>query len=202
MAIYTYDIANDTANGSVLPSVLHFEIETAAYASATFDHVNAHGNNLYVFYTGDLDTADKTALDAVVAAHDGGVTIVQNSMYGASEEESMTSSTDYVVKLQLNMTVPIQKDVIINYSAEIGSSSSWCGVGIKVEHIDSTGEIHIPAENQPMIYVLEWDAFSGFAKCVLTPGANTITIYYKTVNLFGTTSAKIRRARLYIEGIK
>ena len=200
MGVETYSVADDTLNGSVIPSILHWEISQDGTVGSIFNHLNAYQDNILISYTGgSLTGPQQTALDAVVNNHDGGVQTTSGGETSESEAESTTSSTTYVNKLTMNITYGTTREVLVHYSAEIGSTAGWCGVGIKVEHTDSASNVVTIAENQPMIYLLEWGAFCGFGKATLTPGVNTLTIDYKSVALFGATSAKIRRARMFIE---
>lgn len=202
MGVEQYSVADDTLNGSVIPSILHWEITQDGTMSPIFNHLNAYQDNIFISYMGaSLSGAEQTALDGVIANHDGGVQTSGGGETGDSEGETTTASTEYVNKLTMNIISPTTKDVMVHYSAEIGSTAGWCGVGVKVEHTDSASTVVIIAENQPMIYLLEWGAFSGFGKTTLTPGTNVLTIDYKTVALFGATSAKMRRARMFIEDI-
>ena len=202
MGVETYSVADDTLNGSVIPSILHWELSQDGTVGSIFNHLNAYQDNILVSYQGgSLTGPQQTAMDAVVAAHDGGVQTAGGGSSGDSEAESTTASTTYVNKLTMNIISSVQKDVMVHYSAEIGSTAGWCGVGVKVDHTNSASTVYTVAENQPMIYLLEWGAFCGFGKTTLTPGLNVLTIDYKAVVLFGATSAKIRRARMYVEDI-
>lgn len=71
MPTYSYSISQDTLNGLVDAGSLHVEIEAVTSKIVGVSTDPSGGDNLYVDFDPDVTPAEKTAVDAVVAAHTG-----------------------------------------------------------------------------------------------------------------------------------
>lgn len=71
MATETYSVANDTLNGIVTESRLAIEIDDDPGILVALNHIERRGDVLDLIFALELPAPEKTALDAVVAAHDG-----------------------------------------------------------------------------------------------------------------------------------
>lgn len=67
----SYTISAETARGAVDSAVLTDEILDESAITTTLSHVNTSGDTLDVYFASALSGAEITALDAVVAAHEG-----------------------------------------------------------------------------------------------------------------------------------
>jgi hypothetical protein len=77
MAVYTYSVADDTANGVVAPAELHKEI--AISHPIDFEGVKVEGDVLEIFYTNALSAEDETALGVTVSVHTGVSTAIDRT---------------------------------------------------------------------------------------------------------------------------
>lgn len=70
---YTYSVANDTLNSKVSPSALRDEIDADVSITVGVDPqgISVVADVLDVWFKASLSAGEKTALDSVVAAHDG-----------------------------------------------------------------------------------------------------------------------------------
>lgn len=71
MATETYSVAGDTLNGIVSESRLAIEIDDDPGILVALDLIERRGDVLDLIFASALPAPEKTALDAVVAAHDG-----------------------------------------------------------------------------------------------------------------------------------
>ena len=75
MADYIYSVINDFPNHQVDPQSLHQEILDESAITETLDGVNVTGDECKIVFLQTLSGPEETALDGVVAAHDGTATI-------------------------------------------------------------------------------------------------------------------------------
>ena len=73
MALTTYDysIIADTANGICQPTTLQNEINASNTILVGISHIDVYGDNIHIVMKDTLPTAQETALDNVVANHQG-----------------------------------------------------------------------------------------------------------------------------------
>lgn len=75
ITVYNYSIADDTANGKVAPRNLDQEIRDDLTITKELAGVTISGNDLDISFQAALDVTEESALDSIVAAHTGVVTI-------------------------------------------------------------------------------------------------------------------------------
>jgi len=68
---YTYSVSGDFPNGKVVPSSLTLEIQADADITIALDYINVSGDDCDIWFKDTLPAGDETALNAVVAAHQG-----------------------------------------------------------------------------------------------------------------------------------
>ena len=71
MSSYTYSIINDTLNAKVVPDKLQDEINASDSIDNTLSSVGTVSSDIIIKFATALDAAEQTALNAIVAAHDG-----------------------------------------------------------------------------------------------------------------------------------
>ena len=71
MATVVYSVQDDTLNGAVSPTKLDAEVRADTGVPIELDGVTVEGDVLSIAFQADLDAGQTTALNAVVAAHDG-----------------------------------------------------------------------------------------------------------------------------------
>ena len=69
--LFTYSISGDTLNGAVAIDKLKDEIRADVTITIALSTITIDGNDLDITFKANLATPEETALDAVVAAHDG-----------------------------------------------------------------------------------------------------------------------------------
>jgi len=75
ITVYNFSIVDDTANGAVAPRNLDAEIRAHLDIPVELDGITIVGNDLNISFQDALSVSAETALDGVVAAHDGVVTV-------------------------------------------------------------------------------------------------------------------------------
>ena len=66
-----YSISNDTANGLLAQGALYEQIQEDSNITTALDNISVSGDTVTVLFKEDISAAEKTALDALIAAHDG-----------------------------------------------------------------------------------------------------------------------------------
>lgn len=89
----TYTISTETNNGSVNLVLLRDEIEADAGITTSIEYLSASGDTLEIYFAAALGGSEITALDAVVAAHDGVNTITSFQFWEENTAETTTAET-------------------------------------------------------------------------------------------------------------
>ena len=69
--VYDYSVISDTANGICQPTTLQNEIGANPSITIAVSHIDMYGDNIHITMKDALSSAEETALDGVVAAHQG-----------------------------------------------------------------------------------------------------------------------------------
>ena len=89
----TYAISTETANGAVNGTALKDEIEADAGITTALDYINTAGDVLDIYFVAALGAGEITALDAVVAAHQGVATVTGFQFWEANSAVTTTAQT-------------------------------------------------------------------------------------------------------------
>lgn len=95
---FTYSIASDTANGLVDNDKLFNEIAESTSISIQIVAVNSEADVLTIVFITDLSISEETALDALVAAHDG-IRVISPSIVQIADSDTGADVTDNAVKV-------------------------------------------------------------------------------------------------------
>jgi len=187
--IYNYD--KNQANISLLVA----QITEAGIAGP--DHcvfnVDETPTNLHLYYNNELEPADKSTLDGVVAAHDGSALPPPSEQYVTMTDEIQTNSIqpeDAVV-----MTTPIfpPGNYIVEWSAELKVSKNNNLANMKVS-IDGGDTLCDGGYDRS-----RWGLCSGFDKITtIQYSAITVRLQYCSES-GGNVAAYIRRAALRLK---
>ncbi len=198
---YVYDIATETASGTLNSDVMAQTLLDAGPASGgtvegldvqggTYDAGNVvTGGTLTVTWQNALSGADETAQDALVAAHTGpsfGAEVQETS----DEAVSSTTLTTPQTKLTLASTPVSAGPYTVTAYCEIRLQSVVGGSGVRAAVTVQGGE-----EAEDNWDATTWHAFSAEAPKTFKAGdAPTLTITFERTGSFNTV--EIRRARL------
>lgn len=198
MPNYPY-LVSDTASDSVNPSLLKIQIQTATI-TPVLQNIRTNGNAIEISFNSSLSTEEVTALDAVIAAHDGSVNVISVGKYAEVETEVSTTGTSYVTRLTMTVPSDDTKDVILFWSAELGQTSNDRPARFRVlfnnvviaEYWETMRIRSTTTEFRPV---------GGFKKITLSSSlTNTVLVQYCSTNDGG--SAKLRNVRLFVKGME
>jgi len=194
MTIYDYD------KSPVDISSLTEEISDAGIAAPQYCTYNAGEEpyNLHIAYADELDPADVTTLDGVVAAHQGTVTPDATQQTAQNLENMQTSETSWQDVLVLTTPVFPPGTYLIEWSAELRSSKS---------DNECDAQVLIDGESDPIFEGghdrKSWVPCSGFAEVEMTGIAvRTVRFQYrKSPNARSNAAAYVRRTTLRIRPV-
>ena len=189
---YTYSVQNDFPNHRVNPSILTDEIKASSIVTV-LDCISVSGDDCDIWFADALSSPEETALDAVVAAHNGAPYPEAVEQYEESADESQTSSTEWADKVEISTPSFPPGDYIVSWSAELKSSkiSNDCEVQVLANDVVVCAGSHDTRC---------WLPCSGFSKVTLS-GIGTIVVkmqYRKSTAAAPQVAAYIRRATLRI----
>ena len=211
MADYIFDIAADTANQRVNPSIMAQQLEDAAYPSGgAFQGVITMGGesqssgvidassipaSMTVSWQNALDAADEAAQIALVAAHQGQAfgPIVQRD--AAEAVQSTTLNALQVALAATAQPLPAGKYLLAVYcetrmSAVVANS----GVEAQVDYDRGAGFVNVAEDNWGEA---QWHAFSAAGIVTLQSGDTpTLRVRYRRIGALNT--AEIQRVRMSI----
>jgi hypothetical protein len=122
LTTYTYSIQNDFPNHKISSDKLTSEINTSNISSVLL-HINTEGDICEIFFLDSLSQQDETALNNLVAAHDG-IFIPVNIM----EVKLLDEYRDTSGKLRVHQT-----------SRKLGTRICWTGSGDSPSNTDDVG---------------------------------------------------------------
>lgn len=193
---YTYSISDDFPNETVAPEVLTDEINTSESISETVDHIHIKNDDCDIWMSAALDGAEQTALNAIVAAHQGESYQQLFSGHAESEGESTTSSESYIEKINHNDTYEAG-DYLINWFAEMQCSAGNTIAKLRLKFNDEIiAESHYDPNSSETGDNWKFTSFCGFKRKTITAGTHTIKMEFCGTN--DNKSVTIRRARINI----
>ena len=83
--IKTYSISTDFSTQSVNLKKLTEEIEANENISTSLDYINTDSGNCYIYFDGDLSESEITALNSIVANHDGNIYDFKEQLCGEKQ---------------------------------------------------------------------------------------------------------------------
>ena len=185
--IKNYSVSGDFSAG-VAPRRFQDELDADAGITTTIEGVRVLGDDCDVVWESEPGAGEKTAADAVVAAHGGTPYAGEVLKYGASEGDSDTGSTDWQDKLTLSKDHVQPGWYLIRWYVETYSS-------------DGEGEVRVIIDSTTLGQVdstVDVAGFSGFIGLDLEGGSESVKIQYRHKDGGGTTY--VSRARLHLCG--
>lgn len=171
------------------------EIRESAISTSSLSHINYEPNNrVWIVFEGDLDSADQTALDMLVANHSGEALVYQQGTFVTSDGESVTSSEEYVSKLVLQPGPLRYGKYKILFYCEV-SNTNTSGI-TQVRVCDRAGTFFanpsVESEDKD-----DWVPFCGFTEVNVDENysLNQVCLSYRRQK---KGSAKIRLAKLQV----
>lgn len=202
---YTYSIQDDTLAGSLNSGLLSDEIENSAVVDSVtvLDKINTRGDVLDIYFNVALDSGQVGELDTVVSDHDGNTSVFVDTLFSASEGESTTSSTDFVDKLTVTITIDVPSAILCTQYAEFGNITNNKQSEIRAIHIDPDQVETVKSEITSSFNITDnWACFPPFY-CIdsAAVGIHTFKIQYRTVTTQAGATARIRHARIHLQRI-
>jgi len=164
-------------------NILHLDMDINGLVE---DTQPAGAADYAVFFDVSEGVHNKTLISDLVVA---GAVI---DFYNSSETESSTTSSTYIQKLRLQATLPSTGEYLVMWNMETTTTDGDKLTAYRVQIDDATivAEAVNHAQNPD-----EWETVSGIGSFNLNSGIRNFDIDFH--QMFGTT-AKIRRARLYV----
>lgn len=178
---YTYSETGDTLNGVVDLFVLKGEVEGSGSINETLIGVFQDEDTIRIVFQNALPGGEKTALDNLVAAHNG-VGYVSKD-YGESVDEYSTADETFQQAHRFTTALLQAGDYIVTWSAHIKTNSEY-SITLRVDVDDTT----VVAETGSMSS--EFITVTGFSKVTLTAGTHTIDFDIKAGGALTTVSIK------------
>jgi len=195
MPDYTYDFS-DFPNNTVDSTKLQDQIldATAIATAVSFINVRYGNEEVKIEFPTSLSGGEITALDGVVATHDGIPYASSGSNWIESSGESATTSTSYIVKVTLSLDNIEGGNYRIAWNFEQSNTDSNAYYGFRVQLNNSINLMETVVAQSKKYSDGCWYPISGFKYVTLNSGDNFIDIDY--LNTHGGQTTYIRNARI------
>lgn len=181
-----YTISSETANGSVNSDMLTAEIEGDGAITTALSHIDTASGQAFIYFDGDLSGAEQTALDAVVAAHQGVATTFAVKVT-ASNEESTNSTTTPADKLNSSVSALKSGSYLITWHCEIKTDTADTS-GVRATLLLASTE-----RSEDNWAKTQWHVFSGVAVQTFADG-DTPQLQLQFARIGAAATVSIRRA--------
>ncbi len=171
--IYTYSIANDTANGLVHSGRLHVaEIATSAIVEPIAG-IHTEGDVLDIEFPNALSAGDKTVLDGIVAAHDGTIILDDFSQEQLPDVSTTATKDSHVPGMTISPPIPGKYAVVFTGSVMCSAHNAiaWPSLALNGTQVPesereckrgaSQGEVTLPFSSAAVLTLTYGDTVQG-----------------------------------------
>lgn len=191
----SYTISTEITSGLLNSDLLTQEIEDDVGITTALTRIDSSGDDLDIYFVSALSGAEITALDALVLAHSGVVTL---DMFQRNEENTTSTDTleSFVTKNSLTMS-PVRKGLYrIMWSCETQMQTGGIGDFVQIR-------VRIDTNNKALSFWNEadWHLHSGFDFIKFKEGETpNVELQFRKQG-GGADTAEIRRAKLTVEKV-
>jgi len=195
----TYSIANDTPGGVVNFAILLNEIEaegaitTAVRSGANGGWLSTVGDAMHIWFADTLSGGEITALDGVVAAHQGAL-VIQAFQYLADESTQTTTQETWQSALS-DTTAPLLNGIYFvsyNIDLRVDPFISLASASVSRISLDST------VISEVYHHGAAWGMYSGWTRVIVNEG-QTVDVdvdWRRDPGLGGGDTAEVKNIRI------
>jgi len=176
---YTFSISADFPNQKVDSDSLTSEVNADGGITTALDCINTSGDDCDIWFVDALAAPEVTALNAVVAAHQGDPIPWVDYAYVDFNETKTTTSTEYLLCLELSKDYVLDGNYLVDYTFSWYSSNSVAKLQCKVV-LDDTTTVMEESTKPRDVGVDNTERISGFGEYVLTAGTHNAKLYFAT----------------------